>query len=158
MELKEIERELGLRKKGSVISIRYITQPTLKASAKNYKVEKETETIARFGIEYSNIKAVKEKRLQDLENGIERKPKTIWWNWKDKNIIKQHNTNGNYYLTLTTSKIARPKTKYYVNGVETTKEQLQKMDLVIPSYWNEKEPVQQYDININNIITIKRKY
>lgn len=159
MKYEELKKELAKRRKGTLLSIEYKSTPTLTAQAKRdgTQLEKITKTVARFGVNYSNIKAVKEQRELDKQNGIVRQEKTIWWNLLDNNTIKEHKTNGNKYLTLTTSKIARPKTKYLLNGKEITKEQLQQSGLVINSYFAEKEPIQQYDINIDNIISIKAK-
>lgn len=159
MEYLQVKKELAKRRKGTLISVEYKSSPTLNAQAKasGIKVEKITKTVARFGVNYSNIKAVKEQRELDKQNGIVRQQKTIWWNWLDNGTIKEHNTNGNKYLTLTTSKIAKPKVKYLLNGKEITKEQLQEQNVIINSYWNEKEPIQQYDVNIDNLIKIKEK-
>lgn len=158
MNYLELKQELEKRKKGTIISLTYKTEPTLNAVAKKLgiKLEKITTTTARFGVNYSNIKAVKEQREQDRINGIERQQKTSWWTWKDKNIIKQNINNGNEYLTLTISKKAKPKVKYLLNGQEITKKDLQDKNIVVNSYWNKAE-IQQYDININNIISIKAK-
>ena len=158
MNYLELKQELEQRKKGTIISLTYKSEPTLNAVAKKLgiKLEKITTTTARFGVNYSNIKAVKEQREQDKINGIERQQKASWWIWKDKNLIKQNINNGNEYLTLTTSKKAKPKVKYLLNGQEISKKDLQDKNLVVNSYWNKTE-IQQYDININNIISIKAK-
>lgn len=159
MKYEEIKKALENRRKGTIISVEYKSEPTLNAVAKKLgiKVEKHTITTGRFGVNYSNIKAVKEQRELDKQNGVVRQQKTIWWNWLDNNTIKEHTTNGNKYLTITTSKLAKPKVKYLLNGVEITKEELQAKNIIINSYWADKEPIQQYDININNIIAIKEK-
>ena len=158
MNYLELKQELEKRKKGTIISLTYKTEPTLNAVAKKLgiKLEKITTTTARFGVNYNNIKAVKEQREQDRINGIERQQKASWWTWKDKNLIKQNINNGNEYLTLTTSKKTKPKVKYLLNGQEISKKDLQDKNLVVNSYWNKTE-IQQYDININNIISIKAK-
>lgn len=158
MNYLELKQELEKRKKGTIISLTYKSEPTLNAVAKKLgiKLEKITTTTARFGVNYSNIKAVKEQREQDRINGIERQQKASWWTWKDKNLIKQNINNGNEYLTLTTNKKAKPKVKYLLNGQEISKKDLQDKNLVVNSYWNKTE-IQQYDININNIISIKAK-
>ena len=111
MKYEELKKELAKRHKGTLLSIEYKSTPTLTAQAKRdgTQLEKITKTVARFGVNYSNIKAVKEQRELDKQNGIVRQEKTIWWNLIDNNTIKEHKTNGNKYLTLTTSKIARPK-------------------------------------------------
>ena len=159
MKYEELKKELAKRHKGTLLSIEYKSTPTLTAQAKRdgTKLEKYTKTTARFGVNYSNIKAVKEQRELDKQNGIVRQQKTIWWNLIDNNTIKVHKENGNKYLTLTTSKLAKPKVKYMLNGKEITKDELQKSGLVVNSYFTEKEPIQQYDINIDNIISIKAK-
>lgn len=158
MNYLELKQELEKRKKGTIISLTYKSEPTLNAVAKKLgiKLEKITTTTARFGVNYSNIKAVKEQREQDKINGIERQQKASWWTWKDKNLIKQNINNGNEYLTLTTNKKAKPKVKYLLNGQEISKKDLQDKNIVVNSYWNKTE-IQQYDININNIISIKAK-
>ena len=158
MNYLELKQELEKRKRGTIISLTYKTEPTLNAVAKKLgiKLEKITTTTARFGVNYNNIKAVKEQREQDRINGIERQQKASWWTWKDKNLIKQNINNGNEYLTLTRSNKAKPKVKYLLNGQEISKKDLQDKNLVVNSYWNKTE-IQQYDININNIISIKAK-
>lgn len=159
MKYEEVLQELQTRKKGTIISVEYKSNPTLNAVAKKSGItlEKYTTTTGRFGVNYNNIKAVKEQRELDKQNGVVRQQKTIWWNWLNNNTIKEHTINGNKYLTITTSKLAKPKVKYVLNGKEISKEELQKQNIVINSYWSEKEPIQQYDININNIISIKKK-
>ena len=159
MKYEQVINELNTRRKGTLISVSYKSEPTLTAQAKKsgIKVEKYTTTTARIGITYANIKAVKEQKELDKENGIVRQVKTQWWTWKDKNLIKENINNGKQYLTLTTAKKSNPKVIYKVNGVECTKEQLQQQKVVIDSYWNTKEPVQQYDVNLDNLIDIKPK-
>lgn len=159
MEYLELKKELEQRKRGTIISLCYKSEPTLNATAKKLgiKLEKITQTTARFGVNYSNIKAVKEQREQDKANGIERQVKAVWWTWESKNTIKKHINNENRYLTLTTRKQARAKVKYLLNGQEISKKELQEKNLVVESYWNKSTDLQQYDVNINNIISIKAK-
>lgn len=159
MDYLELKKELEQRRKGTIISLCYKSEPSLNATAKKLgiKLEKITQTTARFGVKYGNIKAVKEQREQDKANGIERQAKAVWWTWESENTIKKNINNDNRYLTLTTRKQARAKVKYLLNGQEISKKELREKNLVVESYWNKSTDLQQYDVNINNIISIKAK-
>lgn len=159
MNKQKLLQELQTRQKGSLVRIKYKSSPTLAAVAKKagYVVEKTTETTVRFGVRYSNIQTVKTRRAQDTMLGLERKEPTLWWKWEIPQILKQHLSKDERYLTVATvPKGHNTVSTYFVNGVKTSTEDLKNMGLLIPSYWNKETPA-TYDININNIIEIKPK-
>ena len=74
MKYEQVINELNTRRKGTLISVSYKSEPTLTAQAKKsgIKVEKYTTTTARIGVTYANIKAVKMHRELDTEDGVVR--------------------------------------------------------------------------------------
>lgn len=157
MQYEQIMSVLRNRQKGSMLRLTYRSEPPVSAVAKKagYEVEKITETTVRWGVAYSNIRKVINRREMDKELGLERKEPTLWWTWVEPNIIKQHNKTGAKYLSVASvPKGHNTLSRYIVNGQEVSEKRLREMGLLIPSYW-QKEDVEKYDIKLDNILEIK---
>lgn len=142
------------KKKGQFANLVYEKQlKTLKTTTA--RVEKHTEMMVRFGIEYDNISKVKEKR----ELGIlpAKNQDLKWGKWvEEKSGVPSHfiEHNGNKYLRAYPVANCIPKTTYYINGVEATKEEAKALCLA-SEFKENSGTIDCITINVANIINIK---
>lgn len=114
-------------------------------------ITKESEATVRLGINYSNIKAVKQARAEQTEENT--KPRKIWFrHLEDAPAIIQHleDENKKYLCMYPISKGGYPKVKYFLNGKEISKEALMLTGYVNPSEWNKSE-TNMFSIPLENL-------
>lgn len=119
MKREEIIRTVEAIKNGTINRVQYQSEMPLKAEFKKlgYKIIKITETSARFGVAYDNIKSVIDRKKADEENGIEKKPRVNNYEWVIKNKVKHNNkTNKDYVVLAKLNNHSNSKVKYVVEG------------------------------------------
>lgn len=131
-------------KKGTFVRMVWQSKPTIlkaKTIHKGIEVRKETIGVVRFGIEYSNMQANQNKVVGAM----------TWGSWEDgnENYIITH-TNGKKYLRVYTTTI-KPIVKYFLNGVETTKQFLIDNGIISSSDSNHTEC---FSIALENVLSI----
>ena len=137
------------RRKGTFAQIH--TRKTLK----NYKgitdiIEKQMVFSGRLGVTYDNIANVQDKRatgeLPQQNYGL------TWGEWEQfPYFIK----NGNKtYLRISPTKNTKFDTKYYKNGVEVSKSDIESLVTKSNFSSNNTESIDALTIDINNIISI----
>lgn len=154
----ELLSKLANIKKGRLFRITYLSEPSLRADAKKlgYKIQKKTTATVRYGVKYANIKRVQLRESARTEPKVERAP---WWHWKIPQVIQEHNTKEKLYLQVATMpKHSNSHSVYIVtdpNGAISmySREEVQRLDIVQPSYWNSASP-EVLSIEIGNIISI----
>lgn len=156
MKLEQLLKVMSNVKKGSFIRFSYKTTLPVKAEYKNqgYSIVKITSITTRFGINYGNIKAVQERKVEEgNKEKTNRKNNSIWI--MKNSILYNENTKKYYLCTYPTSKGKNTSSKYYL--VKDNKEEEQILDniknMVIDSYWT-KKATQMFNVDINNIISI----
>ena len=159
MRIEEITSKLSGKKKGCFIRVTYNTILDLTADAKRagYILDKHTVTTVRWGINYSNIARVKEERQRRVEEDIPTRKVTQWWSWtpNHENVIRQHNTSGQYYLVLFPIRSNHYTESYYfLNGKPITEDKVKEMNIVPPSHWN-KASIAEYAVKVENVISIR---
>ena len=155
----ELLNKLANIKKGRMFRITYLSEPSLRADAKKlgYKIQKKTTATVRYGVKYANIKRVQSREAARTEPKIERAP---WWHWKIPQVIQEHNTKEKLYLQVATlPKHSNSHSVYIVtdpNGAISmySREEVQRLDIVQPSYWNSSSP-EVISIEIGNIVADK---
>ena len=138
---------------GRFFKICYRTEMPLKAEYKNvgYTVYKYTFRVTRTGVNYNNLKEVKEchKEFSRANNT----------KWLIKNKVKTNITNGKDYIVIATMAKNEHKEYSYVivepNGIEKRKSCAPK-NMIIPSYF-EKKNGSVRNINLDNIVCISYK-
>ena len=153
MEVKNIIEILNKQHKGTFIRIGWKTSiESAKARKMGVSVIKETDTIVRWGIKYDNLRKVKMiKATQSLEEKVERKP---WCkHLEEAPYIVQHLTDvSKHYLQLfTVNKKGLTKTRYYINGVLSTKQEVINSGYVNNSEWAPRGECLIMNIPVNNI-------
>lgn len=125
--------------KGSFTRIAYVSEPALKAAAKRngIVIHKYTEKTIRVGVAYDRIERVRKKKLASTDTTKERTP---WCHWEVPNMIAKHNTKDSLYLSFANvHKGAHTKTKWFLNGIETSFEDIVASKYILPSYFNSSE-------------------
>ena len=154
MNLETVKEKIINAKKGVFQNLKWQKELQLykKYQNEDIKIIKISEGTIRFGIEYDNIKAVQNKREngelpQDNQglNGVE------WilypYILKGKNSIQ---------LRVNTIKNCPIKSKYFMNGVEITKEQAQEY-CTASNFGTHTNDLEVFNVKIDNIIELKEK-
>lgn len=153
MKLNDLLKELGTKRNGQFFKMKWISnlENSVCAAAKKtgVVVTKEVISTVRKGIRYGNIKSVKEKFIQKGEFSIDPftgevvifPEKMHWGEYVEglENLIIKH--NNNYYVRLYTTP-NKSNVRYFLNGQEISKEDLQKTGILRNSYWTRK-PVEE---------------
>ena len=158
MELRDLQNKLDTIKKGTFKSFCYRTELPVKAAYKKsgIKIFKVTKMVSRFGINYGNIKEIKER---------DSKPDTSKTNnyvWEVKDFIQYNTNTKKYYLcTYPTRNCKGIKNLYIVNDNDTymyiNKTEFENYKhMVLDSYFNKTNKVstKMMKINIDNILYI----
>ena len=140
-------------KHGAFVRIKYRTEVKPSAKFKDYKVEKVVEATVRVGVSYSNLSAVKERRL------AETKPTSSshvqWWRWCEgyRNIMKEKISDPSQkYITFATiPNGGNVKVLWYINGKSASEEEVRA--ITIPSYWS-KSNLDVFDVKLENLISV----
>lgn len=113
----------------------------------NARVEKVSNAMVRFGVEYQNIGAVQEK------HGGKFTPKPLkWGTWSDYPYFIEH--KDTMYLRCATVNNTKIATTYFADGIEIAKEQAEKMCLA--SEFNKSgAELEVFTIKTDNILSIK---
>lgn len=92
-------------------------------------VEKETTTFVRSGINFANLASVREG-IANGERG-EVQPLPTWCEWEQAPFILRHKSNGTQYVRLypSTFNNLKPATRYFLNGVEVSAQDVQPLCL-----------------------------
>ena len=161
MYTSEIINALNTKQNGQFFKIQYATDAKVSAKHKNHKVVKVTTATARKGITYKNLKTVKARLQAKVDNGemtydemVNYKPTLSWGAWKSgyEGLILEH--KGKDYLRLYTSP-NKSKVRWFVDGVEMTKDEVKATGYVLDSYWNGTAKDRDcYDIKVENIQAI----
>ena len=106
-----------LHTKGQFIKVFWKSNPSPAAKHKDIVLEKVTEGVCRAGIEYQNLKPVKEAIESGEKEAIEQLPFGTWLVYPY--LITHKETT---YVRLYPSESNKPKSKFFVNGEEVTKE------------------------------------
>lgn len=151
MELKNINEILSKKHKGTFVRIGWKSNiESAKARNAGIEVIKQTETTVRWGISYDHLKRVKE--IKATTQPAETKYKPWYKHLEETPYIVQHLTNLKTYLQLfAVNKKGLTKTKYYVNGVEKTKEEVMASGYVNNSEWTTKGECLVMNIPTENI-------
>lgn len=139
---KEILAIVDNNKGGTFVNIEWKTTKVPNAKHKDALIEKYSVAVARLGCNYQNLKSTQEKITQGL---IEPNGKLKWGQWRENyvNYILDH--NGNSYLRITTSPTHKTISKWFLNGVEVSKEWL------IKNEYLKKQDIDHKDISVFNL-------
>ncbi len=155
-----VANKLSKRQKGTFVRVHYVTdlESKIRVGARSfYKVEKETVCTYKYGCALANVARWKARQEARVE------PKKVvaeWARWTTPNVFKENIKTGRQYLSLITVPHGNnAKSKYFLTDLETgkrievTKEKLQELELMQPSYWTEKSS-ETVLIPVENIIEI----
>lgn len=154
MKLEKVIEVLGKKQKGTYVKIGWKSNiESAKARKMGVEVVKETDATVRWGVNYSNLKRVKElKAEQNVESQVNtRKP---WYRHLEAtpHIIEHLSDSTKQYLQLfTINRKGYIKTKYYINGELKTKQEVIDSGYVNASEFAPKEECLIMNIPISNI-------
>lgn len=149
MIYNEIKKRVESKGKGQFTNVVWEKRLKTKANITDI-VEKHSEVIGRFGISYDNIGRVKEKREKGI---LPTESKLPWGKYVDENRnFIEH--NGQTYLSVKTVPHNYVRTTYYINGVEATKEEAQKLCLK-SEFSSSADRLDVFTLKTSNILSIK---
>lgn len=139
--MNNIENQIKSKKNGSFQKIKY--RGSIKGVENAYKI---TDIVGRWGIEYNNTNAVKnkpqeEEKKQRNYTSIVEIPNTIFISKDGRKKLRVYVSNNVYH---------KAKSKYYVNGVEYTKQEMLDMGMQV----NKSRECICFEIFLENIISI----
>ncbi len=135
-------------KKGTIHSIHYKRVVSSVRKAFKGRVEKETIGNFRIGCDYQNLAENKDIKTGSLPYGM--------WEYGNEiihSITKEGIESYQLRLTITKNKNFKPHTKWYLDGVETTKEHLIEIGAMAEPKPNNDLLV--FNVKLNDIIAIK---
>lgn len=151
MEIKEINKRLP-KQKGTFVRIGWSSNIESAAARKSgVQVVKETDATVRWGIAYDHMQRVKEIKATAQPSETKYKP---WYKHLETSphIVEKLSDPSKKYLQLfPVRKNGRNKTRYYINGVEKTKEEVINSGYVNNSEWAAKGECLIMNIPTENI-------
>lgn len=138
---------------GAFVRIKYRSDVAPSAKFKEHKIEKVVEATVRVGVSYSNLSAVKERRLTEAKSA---NPSHVqWWRWCEgyRNIMKEKISDPSQrYITFATiPNGGNVKVCWYIDGRPVSEKEVRK--ITVPSYWN-KSNLDVFDVKLENIIFV----
>ena len=113
-------------------------------------VVKKTEATLRMGVTYDNKASVIEKReTGELPKENQGLPYGTWYRFP---YLIEH--KGNLQLRVTTSQNTKYNTKYYIDGIEATKDEVRELVLKSEIESNGERP-EVFNIKIENVVAIR---
>jgi hypothetical protein len=139
-----------LSKTGQIVTVTTRRDMKVRAKFKHMKVEKVSTYQCRAGVDYDNIKAVKEKResgeLPKENQGLK------WGEWKVFPYVISH--KDNLYLRFSTIKTnVKSKVTFLVDDKEVKKEDIQ--DKCLSSEFSSSDSRVVFNIKLNSLKEIK---
>lgn len=154
MKLEKVIEVLNKRQKGTYVKVGWRSNiESAKARKMGIEVIKETDATVRWGVNYSNLKRVKQIKSEQPEKdpSVQRKP---WYRHLEAtpHIIEHLSDPNKQYLQLfTINRKGYMKTKYYINGELKTKQEVIDSGYVNASEFAPKEECLIMNIPIANI-------
>jgi hypothetical protein len=161
MKLEQLLKELNNKKNGVWFKIEWTTDLNGKlcaaAKREGHVVTKEVSTTVRKGIRYANMASVRKrfisegKFLVDPETGETHifPEQLSWGEWVDgSDVLIKHKEQ--YYVRLYTSP-NKPKVKYFLDGVAIAADELRKLGLLQPSYWNNEKVQECMTLKVDSV-------
>lgn len=155
MELNNIINKLNKQHKGTFIRIGWKSNIESAVARKSgVQVVKETDATVRWGVKYDNLKRVKDLKAEreSVDNPV--KETKLWYKHLEQTpyIIQHLSDPHKTYLQLYTIHGKKSiKSKYYINGVEATKQQVIDSGYVNASEWAPKQECLIMNIPTANI-------
>lgn len=155
MELSNIISKLSKQHKGTFVRIGWKSNiESAKARNAGISVVKETDATVRWGVRYDNLKRVKEIKAEKAAIGEQPKEVKPWYKHLEQSpyIVQHLSDESKTYLQLYTVHNKKlMKTKYYINGIEMTKQQVIDSGYVNASEWSPKQECLIMNIPTANI-------
>lgn len=152
MEIKHINELLTKQHKGTFVRIGWTSNiESAKARNAGISVVKETDATVRWGVIYDHLKRVKEIKATTQPSTANYKP---WYKHIEgcPHIIEHLSDPSKTYLQLfTINKKNSMKARYYINGVEKTKQEVIDSGYVNNSEWAPKGECLIMNIPTSNI-------
>lgn len=137
-------------RKGTIHNIHYKRVVSSVRKAFKGRVEKETIGNFRIGVDYSNLAENKDKVTGSLPYGM--------WEYSNE-IIKSVTKDGiesyQLRLTVTHNEKVRPQVKWYLDGVEVTKDYLIQVGAMADDSGKAKSDLLVFNVKLDDIIAIR---
>ena len=149
--MKDLQKALQNIKKGVFVTEEHKRQIPLKKGFEHLKVEKLTKSIVRLGCKYANLQEVKIKNTET--KGLS---KSLEWVKEYENVLMINQENEiSIRFTKSRNPKHKAKTKWFLNGVEITKEELIKLDcLYARDITPSKNDSPVFNVKIKDLISL----
>ena len=146
--------KLNKKRNGAYFTIQYYTDCNRQISAafKGHNVTKLTTMSVRKGVNYNNLKAVKMKKVNASQE--QSSSKKCWYSHIDKMLLQHNDKPNTYYVALFPNPLTKTRTMYMFNGIVVSKEKLQEMGVMQPSFWKEKEQPIMITLGLDKIVNV----
>lgn len=142
--------------KGTYVRIGWESQLGSAAAKKaGLLIRKVTETTGRIGIHYQNIASVQVRKAEQEQQNM--KPYTVWFKHVEGHpeIIEHLKDATKRYLQIFAVKpFAYPKIKYFLNGIEISKQDLENTGYCTKSDLTSNSDSEVFNIPIGNLLFI----
>lgn len=157
MQRTEIINRVASIKNGTYQKIAFMSDITPNKDNKDHRIQRMVSAVVRLGVAYSHIQLESiQNRNTVSENGQLVTEQLPWGTWDiDCPYLIEH--KGNYYLRCTASRSPNHHrhVRYFLDGVEVTKEDL--IPLTRPSEWTPKAEEVVFNPKIENIISLGKE-
>ena len=162
MKEQNVYEALKDYQKGSYVRLEWFSALGSAAAKKaGHDIRKVTSTTSRIGIHYGNIASVKARKAEEaLHPEEEKKTYTVWFKHVEGHpeIIEHLKDASKRYLQIFAVKpYGYPKTKYYLNGKEISKQELEATGLCTKSDLAPSSGSEMFNIPLENLISIGGK-
>ena len=143
MTVEEILKAIKSKRNGTFRRITFYANPYPLAKGKDKDIKKVCTAVVRFGITYSHLKENANKETGGLNGKV----------WKDgeTNYVLISEKTGEELIRVYTTNHHKVRSKWYLNGEETTKESLIEERLVSD---RKSSKTACFDLKVSNIISI----
>lgn len=157
MKEQNVYEALRGYQKGAFVRVRWKSQLGSSAAKKaGYDIQKVTETTGRIGIHYKNIASVKARKEQEEPS---EKQYTVWFKHVEGHpeIVEHLKDASKRYLQIFSTVNSYPKVKYFINGEEISKKELEATGLCTKSDLTSSSKSEMFNIPLENLISIGGK-
>lgn len=154
------------------LTVRRNLAKDLKAAHRDQEIVKVTDLTVRLGIRYSHIAPVAASIILSGVQSADANLELPWGQWDPEcKYLIEH--KGNYYIRCTNiysqdieeipeelrskKRRNRPTSRYYLNGVEISRDELKALGYLRDSYWNDDNKL-VWVYKLDEVVSIRQKY
>lgn len=158
MKKNEVQNKLTAIRNGTYTNITFLSDIIPNKDNKEHKIQKIVSAVVRLGVAYSHIQAESVQSRQTIDEAGNPIPEHLPWGEWDPDCKYLIAHKGNHYLRCTVSRSPchRRTVRYFLDGVETTKEAI--IPLTRASEWTSRDKEELvFNPKIENILALGKE-